>query len=195
MKRGIKLACLVVVVSALAQGAAVSQTDIQRCLSVWQKRAGLQQWAIRVQFADYRELTGAARSDAEWHGKSALIRFLYPEQWERVFGQTPEVARERALQAVIHQLIHLVISDLYDDGVDGHTAWLEDDPANEWRMECVAENLTVLLLRRRAPAAFSVEEYVRLNIDSGPWKPSADVKQRVMLQLGRAMNAATEDDM
>src|SRR4051794_25716416 len=50
MRRGNGLACLALLGAAFAQGAAVSEADIQRWLAVWQKREGLEERTINLRF-------------------------------------------------------------------------------------------------------------------------------------------------
>jgi hypothetical protein len=194
---GAKTACVILMAATFAQGAAVSEEDIQHWLAVWQKREGLEDRNIRYRFVHQRELGGNFIADVEWWETpgQARIRFIYPAELETVIGDTPAEAREDAQRSVIHELMHLIIAGLYDDGSGRGNAWISSVPARDARMEAITENLAVMLLHRHAPGGLSVAEYVRRQVNSGPWKPDAEVKRRVMLQVVHAINAASEDDV
>jgi hypothetical protein len=195
--RGIGLACLALLGAAVAQGAAVSEADIQHWLAVWQKREGLEERTINLRFVHQREVGRGGMADVEWWRTpgTASIRFIYPEELETVFGDTPAKAWEEAQRGVIHELMHLVIAGLYDDGSGRGSGWLAANPARLARMEAITDNLARMLLRRGALGGVAVVRYISRQINGGPWNPAPDVRQRVMLQVVRAMNAAAEDDV
>jgi hypothetical protein len=194
---GAKAACLVLMAAAFAQGAAVSESDIQHWLAVWQKREGLEQRDIRLRIVRQSEMPRDIIGDVEWWETpgQAHIRIVCAEDLETVYGDTPAEALSEVERAVIHELMHLVLSGLYDDGSGRGNAWLSSLPALNARMDAITDNLAVMLLHRHAPGGLSVAQYVRRQVNSGPWNPDAEVKRRVMLQVVHAMNAASEDDV
>lgn len=200
MKDAIKLACLVwlaLLTAAPANGQVVSRADVEHWLSVWQKREGLEGWNIELRIVRQSEMLPHIIGDVEWWetpGK-VHIRVLCAEDLKTVYGQTPMQIRWQVERVVIHELMHLVLSGLYDDGSGGGNAWLKSNPKDDARMEAITDALAVMLLSRRVPRGYSEAQFIRREIDSGPWQPAADVRARVMLQLVQAMNAATEDDV
>lgn len=184
--------------ASLIAASAVTEAEIYSWLAIWQQREGLEQRNIRLRFVHQRELELGRNivAEVQWATPDAAnIRFVYPEELETVFGDTPALARDEAQRVVIHELMHLVVAGLYDDGSGKGHVLLASNPASVARLETITNNLAVMLLRRRVPGGVSEVQFIRREINSGPWKPSADVKKRVMLQVVRAMNAATEHDV
>jgi hypothetical protein len=176
---------------------AVTEDDVRQWLAVWQKREGLENWDISLEFVHASMWQGKADAVVRWGGApcKAEISFSYPEEFETFFGKPPALAHWWAEKAVIHELMHLVLSGLYDDGAGSNTAWMIENPALNARMEEVTENLAQMLRHRYAPGGVPVAQYIAGQINSGPWRPARDVRERVMLQVARAMNAANEDDV
>jgi hypothetical protein len=174
-------------------GAASSftETDVRQWLAVWRQREGLQDWVINLQFVHWN-FRKDADADIQWWGMpgTANIRFVEPGDWG-VYGLSPAAARSWAQKAVVHELMHLIVGRLYF----GNAAWVNGDAARDGRMEAIVENLAAMLLYRRAPGGMPVAEYVRQQVDSGPWRPASDVRRAVMVQVVRAMNRTNEDDV
>jgi hypothetical protein len=201
MKGAIKQACLVCLAllgAAQASGQVVGcgWVELAHWLSVWQEREGLEGWDIDLRIVRQSEMRPNIIGDVDWWippGK-AHIRVVCAEDLKSVYGETPSQVRSEMERVVIHELMHLVLSSLYDDGSGRASAWLTSNPNDDARVEAITEALAVMLLSRRVPRGYSEAQFIRHEIDSGPWRPAADVRARVMLQLVRAMNAATEDD-
>jgi hypothetical protein len=181
----------------LFAASAVSEADINAWLSLWQKREGLEQRDIRLRIVHQSEMPRNIIGDVEWWETpgEAHIRVVCADDLETVYGDTPAVVRYEVERTVIHELMHLVLAGLYDDGTGRGSTWLSRNPAYEARMEAITDNLAVMLLRRRVPGGVPVARYIARQISSGPWKPARDVRERIMLQIVRAMNASNEDDV
>jgi hypothetical protein len=181
----------------LCAASAVTEDDIRAWLALWQKREGLEHRDIRLSFVHQSVLGRNFVADVEWWETPgvASIRCLYPGELQTVFGDTPAEAREEAQRMVIHELLHLVLAGLYDDGDGRGNIWIHASAARDARMEAITENLAVMLLRGRVPGGLSVARYIARQVNSGPWKPARDVRERVMLQVAHAMDAATDDDV
>jgi|GEM_PF-3787003 len=176
---------------------AVSEADIYRWLALWQKREGLEHRDIKLRIVRASEMPRNIIGDVEWWETPgwAQIRVVGSDDLQRVYGDSPAFARYEVERIVIHELMHLVLSGLYDDGDGRGSALLTRNPASDARMEAITDNLAVMLLRRRVPGGLTVARYISRQINGGPWKPARDVRERIMLQVARAMNAANEDDV
>ena len=176
--------------------AAVSTEDVRRWLDIWKQREGVER-PITLRFVHQSELGSHVIANVEWWHTvgQANILFTYPEELETVFHYSPEEARGWAQRAVIHELMHLVLGGLYEDGSGRGNAWLKKYPALDARMEAITDHLAVLLLRRQAPGPVPVARYIAQQVNSGPWKPTPEVRQRIMLQVLHALHAANEDDV
>jgi hypothetical protein len=176
---------------------AASEDDIRHWLALWQRREGLGWLSINLRIVRQSELPRNVIGDVDWWETpgQAHIRVVCAEDLETVYDDTPAKARSEIERTVIHELMHLVLFGLYDDGSGRGQAWLGHDPASNARVEAITDNLAVMLLSRRVPGGVPVARYIVRQSDSGPWKAAADVKERIVLQVVRAMNAATEDDV
>jgi hypothetical protein len=176
---------------------AVSEAEIYQWLALWEKREGLEHRDIRLSIVRASELPRGIDGDVEWWEVPgwAHIRVVGSDDLERVYHETPAEARYEVQCTIIHELLHLVLSQLYDGGDGRGDAWLSRSPARVDRLEAITEHLAVMLLRRRAPGGVSVARYIARQINSGPWNPARDVRERVMLQVARAMDAATDADV
>lgn len=182
---------------SLFAASSVTETDIYSWLALWQKREGLERRNIHLRVVRQSEMPRNVIGDVEWWrtpGK-ANIRIVRGADLERVYGDTPAEARSDAELTVIHELTHLVLSGLYDDGSGRGSALLDANRPGDARMEAITGNLAVMLQRRRPPGGVSLARYVGGQVNSGPWNPAPDVKERIVLQIVHAMNAATEDDV
>jgi hypothetical protein len=194
-----RLACAVITGAlALNFGASLhaassfTEDDVRQWLAMWQKRDALQDRTITVRFVHYAEFRKDADADVRWSLSEVNIEFVEPSEWG-VYGMSPPATREWGQKACIHELMHVVLSALYD--YTGGPSWLDNDRAANARLEAITERLAWMLKRRHPPDGVSVAQYVARQIDNGPWHPAADVRERVMLQIVRAMNAANEDDI
>ncbi|MBV8844966.1 MAG: hypothetical protein JO307_19335 [Bryobacterales bacterium] len=179
-----------------ASGSAVTQEEIRSWVTLWQKRLNLEQWELDVRIVRQSELGMDRYGDAWWEwGHKAHIRVGRYEDQLNLWKASPAAARYRVQHVVVHELLHLVIGDLYDNGSGRGNAWLNQYPVVNQQVNAIVEAMTHMLMDRRTPGGAPVARYVRREIESGPWKPAPEVKARVMLRLVRAMNAANEDDI
>ena len=169
----------------------VTQADVEAWTAVWQKREGLQNWKISVRIVRRAELPPGVVGDVYWRNDwldrrpSADIRVLCAEDLEGLFGETPAVARRESEETVVHELMHLVLSPLE----------IRNSPVQKREVEVLTETFARMLFRRRVPGGEPEAQFIDAKIDGLRFKPSPKVKEQVMLQLVRAMDAVSEDDV
>lgn len=135
--------------------AAVSEDDILLWLSVWKRRMDVRQ-NVNLRAVRVAEFQGRnAICDVDWWQTPGTmnIRILCSEDLQRVYGYTAARARDDLERTVIHELMHIVTSGLYDDGSGRGFCRLYAQPAANARMEAITDNLAVMLLCRSAPGA------------------------------------------
>lgn len=169
----------------------VTQTDVDRWVAVWQKREGLQNWKIAVRLARQDELPPRVVGDVDWRNDwldrrpSASIRVLCAEDLERIYGETPATARLESEETVVHELMHLVLSPLE----------VPKSRAQKRQVEVLTETFALMLFQRRVPGGAPEAQFINARIDGLRMKPAPKVREEVMLQLVRAMDAVSEDDV
>jgi hypothetical protein len=176
---------------------AVSEDDVRQWVVLWVGREGLEDRRITYRFVHQRELGARHIADVEWWTTPGVanIRFVFPEELQTVFRMDGLTAYFNAQRMVIHELTHILLGGLYDDGSGHGSARLFANPAEDARMEAITDNLARMLLYRSLPDGLSVAEYIENQIDGGPWRPARDARARIMLRLVRAFDAANESDV
>ena len=167
----------------------VTEADIYSWVALWQKRAGLEQWKIRLRMVHQSELPRGAAAHITWsdgpYGSpgTAEVQILYPAEMASIHHLSP---RRWTEHAVVHELMHLVLAPLIE--------WVPPG-ADKSHVEDVTDALATMLLERGVPGGASEAGFINAQVSRVSWNKSPGVKKRVMLQIVRAMNAAIEDDV
>ena len=189
MKGGMRLACLALLVTALARGETVSLADLQGWLSVWQKREGLDQWKINLRVVRQGELGSGNDGDVIWSEDTgtARMRVLCAADMPKTGPSTPSEIRRESELVIVHELMHLLLVP-----ISGNWNWSREE--ND-RAEAVTEAFSEMLLQRRVPGGLSEAQFINGQMSRWPGKPAPEAKRQVMLKLVRAMQAVAEDDV
>ena len=190
MKGGMRLACLALLVTALARGETVSLADLQGWLSVWQKREGLDQWKINLRVVRQGEVGSGNDGDVMWSADTgtARMRVLCAADMAKTGPSTPSEIRRESELVIVHELMHLLLVPI--SGNYWNWSRAEND-----RGEAVTEAFSEMLLQRRVPGGLSEAQFINSQMSRWPGKPAPEAKRQVMLKLVRAMQAVAEDDV
>ena len=99
--------------SAEAKIAAVSESQVETWVRVWQKRLRLADWRIEVRLVRSTELKPDTLGNLKWNSinRSATIKVLTPGEYDLAPGDIPEDIE----YTVVHELVHLQLSVLPRD--------------------------------------------------------------------------------
>jgi len=115
------LACGVFLVSGVCFAAehsdpqvAVSQSDVDRWLHVWQNRLALDEWKIEARIVRQNDLNPDTLGNLKWNSlhHTATIKVLDPRDYDMPPAQIPQDME----RTVVHELVHLELAVLPRDG-------------------------------------------------------------------------------
>ena len=89
----------------------MTEAQIRKLVTKWQKRLGLSEWHLMVKFDDTME--SIADCEAHWRYLHATVRFNLPKMDARAACQPLETHE----LTVVHELTHVLLAPL-DDAMD-----------------------------------------------------------------------------
>jgi hypothetical protein len=98
----------------------VTEAELKELCALWQKRLRLQDWNVRLEVVEARELAGFANCRSSLREKTALIRIV--DVADSTSSDTEIFGGRNVEEDLVHELIHLHVEPFSPDDRDS-TEW------------------------------------------------------------------------